>query len=56
MICFRERENTITAAAAPSRCTEALKLVMGLLQAAKCSGTVRRALDAAGFIEVDVAP
>jgi hypothetical protein len=35
---------------------EALKMVSELLQEAKCTGVVRRALDAAGFASEEVAP
>jgi len=42
--------------AVPKGRSEALKLVSGLIEDAKRSGTVRRALDAAGFKDAEVAP
>jgi polar amino acid transport system substrate-binding protein len=49
-------QQTGIAVAVPKGRADALKLVSGLLEDAKRSGTVRRALDAAGFQDADVAP
>jgi polar amino acid transport system substrate-binding protein len=49
-------QQTGIAVAVPKGRSEALKLARGLLEDAKKSGTVRRALDAAGFKDAEVAP
>ena len=49
-------QQTGIAVAVPKGRGDALKLASGLLEDAKKSGTVRRALDAAGFKDADVAP
>jgi polar amino acid transport system substrate-binding protein len=49
-------QQTGIAVAVPKDRSDALKLVSGLIEDAKKSGTVRRALDAAGFKDADVAP
>jgi polar amino acid transport system substrate-binding protein len=49
-------QQTGIAAAVPKGRPAALKLVSGLMEDAKKSGLVRRALDAAGFKDAEVAP
>ncbi|MBI3704736.1 MAG: transporter substrate-binding domain-containing protein [Rhizobiales bacterium] len=49
-------QQTGIAVAVPKGRGEALRLASGLLEDAKRSGTVRRALDAAGFTDAEVAP
>jgi polar amino acid transport system substrate-binding protein len=49
-------QQTGIAVAVPKGRSEALKLASGLLEDAKTSGTVRRALDAAGFKNAEVEP
>jgi polar amino acid transport system substrate-binding protein len=49
-------QQTGIAVAVPKGRGDALKLVSGLIEDAKKSGTVRRALDAAGFKDAEVAP
>ena len=49
-------QQTGIAVAVPKGRGDALKLVSGLLEEAKTSGAVRRALDAAGFKDAEVAP
>jgi polar amino acid transport system substrate-binding protein len=49
-------QQTGIAVAVPKGRTAALKIVSGLMEDAKKSGAVRRALDAAGFKDAEVAP
>ena len=49
-------QQTGIAVAVPKGRSAALKLVSGLIEDAKTSGVVRRALDAAGFKDAEVAP
>jgi polar amino acid transport system substrate-binding protein len=49
------QETGICVAVPPGR-SEALQMVSNLLEDAKRSGVVRRALDAAGFADAEVAP
>jgi polar amino acid transport system substrate-binding protein len=49
-------QQTDIAVAVPKGRAAALKLVSGLMEAAKTSGQVRRALDRAGFADAEVAP